>query len=93
MSTDKKTKSKKWKIFAGVMLVLQILFSAVLMAVVVWLDVLPTKYMLFVALILLWLLTLHMSFCIPKSKTKRERSFPHKKERDVYIQKERSAVS
>ena len=53
MSTDKKTKSKKWKIFAGVMLVLQILFSAVLMAVVVWLDVLPTKYMLFVALILL----------------------------------------
>ena len=45
MSTDKKTKSKKCNIFAGVMLVLQRLFSAVLMAVVVWLDVLPTKYM------------------------------------------------
>ena len=88
MSTDKKTKSKKWKIFAGVMLVLQILFSAVLMAVVVWLDVLPTKYMLFVALILLWLLTIAYVFLYSKVKNKKGKKLSaQKRKRRLYTKR------
>lgn len=88
MSTDKKTKGKKWKIFAGVMLVLQILFSAVLMAVVVWLDVLPTKYMLFVALILLWLLTIAYVFLYSKVKNKKGKKLSaQKRKRRLYTKR------
>ena len=58
MGKQSDKKSKKWKIAAGIILVIQALISIVSVGIVVWFNLLPLKYLVLIGLILIWLLTL-----------------------------------
>ena len=55
METKDKKKSK-WKITAGVILIIQLLLSMATVGVVLWLNIVPTLYVILLGLILLLLL-------------------------------------
>ena len=56
METKDKKKSK-WKITAGVILIIQLLLSMATVGVVLWLNIVPTLYVILLGLILLLLLS------------------------------------
>ena len=55
METKDKKKSK-WKITAGVILIIQLLLSMATVGVVLWLNIVPTLYVILLGLIFLLLL-------------------------------------
>ena len=68
------SKVKKWKIVAGIILICQLIVSTIAGGLLVWLNMLPTKYTLLVVLILVWLLTIVYYFFYSKVRRKRGRS-------------------
>lgn len=58
MGETKKSKKSRWKIAAGIILILQCLISAAAIGVLIWLDLLPTVYVVLAGLVLFWLLTI-----------------------------------
>ena len=74
MKTKEKKKSK-WKMIAGIMLVIQLLLSLATVGVVLWLNIVPTLYVILLGLILLLLLIIE--YCLFYfGKRKRERKRP-----------------
>ena len=61
MKTKEKKKSK-WKMIAGIMLVIQLLLSLATVGVVLWLNIVPTLYVILLGLILLLLLIIE--YCL-----------------------------
>ena len=61
MKTKEKKKSK-WKMVAGIMLVIQLLLSLATVGVVLWLNIVPTLYVILLGLILLLLLIIE--YCL-----------------------------
>ena len=61
METKDKKKSK-WKITAGVILIIQLLLSLATVGVVLWLNIVPTLYVILLGLILLLLLIIE--YCL-----------------------------
>ena len=53
MGKQSDKKSKKWKIAAGIILVIQALISIVSVGIVVWFNLLPLKYLVLIGLILI----------------------------------------
>ena len=61
MKTKEKKKSK-WKMIAGIMLVIQLLLSLATVGVVLWLNIVPTLYVILLGLSLLLLLIIE--YCL-----------------------------
>ena len=61
METKDKKKSK-WKITAGVILIIQLLLSMATVGVVLWLNIVPTLYVILLGLI--FLLLLIIEYCL-----------------------------
>ena len=81
-------KSKKWKIAAGIILVIQALISIVSVGIVVWFNLLPLKYLVLIGLILIWLLTLvYYFFYSGVRKKKGKKLTAQKKKRKLYIKR------
>ena len=76
----KKQKSK-WKIVAGIILICQLMVSIIAGGILVWLNMLPTKYTLLVVLILVWLLTIVYYFFYSKVKKKKGKKLTAKKKK------------
>ena len=76
----KKQKSK-WKIVAGIILICQLIVSIITGGILVWLNMLPTKYTLLVVLILVWLLTIVYYFFYSKVKKKKGKKLTAKKKK------------
>ena len=73
METKDKKKSK-WKITAGVILIIQLLLSMATVGVVLWLNIVPTLYVILLGLILLLLLIIeYCLFYFAKRKRERKR--------------------
>ena len=58
----KEKKKRKWKMIAGIMLVIQLLLSLATVGVVLWLNIVPTLYVILLGLILLLLLIIE--YCL-----------------------------
>ncbi len=83
----KKQKSK-WKIVAGIILICQLIVSIITGGVFVWLNMLPTKYLMLVGLILIWLLTIVYYFFYSKVKKKKgQKLTAEKKKKKLYIKR------
>lgn len=87
--------SKKWKVVAGIILSIQAVVSMIAMGIVVWLNLLPTSYLVLIGLILAWLLTVVYYFFYSGAKKKKgKRLTAKKKKRKLYIKRSiGSAVS
>ena len=73
METKDKKKSK-WKITAGVILIIQLLLSMATVGVVLWLNIVPTLYVILLGLIFLLLLIIeYCLFYFGKKKRERKR--------------------
>ena len=53
----KKVERKKWKAFAGIVLILQAVFGIFLLAMIVKINMLPIEYMLFITILLFFMFT------------------------------------
>ena len=85
MGKQSDKKSKKWKIAAGIILVIQALISIVSVGIVVWFNLLPLKYLVLIGLILIWLLTLvYYFFYSGVRKKKGKKLTAQKKKRKLY---------
>ena len=86
---------KKWKVVAGIILSIQAVVSMIAMGIVVWLNLLPTSYLVLIGLILAWLLTVVYYFFYSGTKKKKgKRLTAKKKKRKLYIKRSiGSAVS
>lgn len=73
MEMTKEKKKSKWKIIAGIILLLQLLASGVLVGVVIWLNLLPTMYVVLAGLVLFWLLTIVYYLYYSGMKKKRKK--------------------
>ena len=71
-----KQKRSKWKIIAGIILIIQIIVSAVTVGLAAWVNVLPDKYLLLAGLILLWLVCMVyiLFYCGGKKKKSKKRT-------------------
>ena len=88
MGKQSDKKSKKWKIAAGIILVIQALISIVSVGIVVWFNLLPLKYLVLIGLILIWLLTLvYYFFYSGVRKKKGKKLTAQKKKRKLYIKR------
>lgn len=88
MGKQSDKKSKKWKIAAGIILVIQVLISIVSVGIVVWFNLLPLKYLVLIGLILIWLLTLvYYFFYSGVRKKKGKKLTAQKKKRKLYIKR------
>ena len=88
MGKQSDKKSKKWKIAAGIILVIQALISIVSVGIVVWFNLLPLKYLVLIGLILIWLLTLVYYFFYSGVRKKKEKKLTaEKKKRKLYIKR------
>ena len=88
MGKQSDKKSKKWKIAAGIILVIQALISIVSVGIVVWFNLLPLKYLVLIGLILIWLLTLvYYFFYSGVRKKKGKKLAAQKKKRKLYIKR------
>ena len=88
MGKQSDKKSKKWKIAAGIILVIQALISIVSVGIVVWFNLLPLKYLVLIGLILIWLLTLvYYFFYSGVRKKKGKKLTAQKKTRKLYIKR------
>lgn len=75
MKTKEKKKSK-WKMIAGIMLVIQLLLSLATVGVVLWLNIVPTLYVILLGLILLLLLIIeYCLFYFGKKKKGKEKDW------------------
>ena len=84
----KKQADKKWKIIAGVILIIQALISIGALGVAVWFNLLPTKYLTLIGLILIWLLTLVYYFFYSGVKKKKIKKLTaKKKKRKLYTKR------
>lgn len=84
----KKQADKKWKIIAGVILIIQALISIGELGVAVWFNLLPTKYLTLIGLILIWLLTLVYYFFYSGVKKKKGKKLTaKKKKRKLYTKR------
>lgn len=83
-----KKKRSAWKLTAGIILIIQFLVSAILVGVILWLDLLPEKYLLLIGLILFWLLTVVYYFFYTgiRRKKKKKLSAEGKKKR-IYVKR------
>ena len=72
-----KQKRSKWKIIAGIILIIQIIVSAVTIGLAAWVNVLPDKYLLLTGLILLWLVCMVyiLFYCGGKKKKSKKRRY------------------
>lgn len=72
-----KQKRSKWKIIAGIILIIQIIVSAVTVGLAAWVNVLPDKYLLLAGLILLWLVCMVyiLFYCGGKKKKSKKRRY------------------
>ncbi len=77
-------KKSRWKIIAGVILILQLLFGIVTVGILVWLNLLPAIYLALTALILLFLLTVVYYFFYSGVKNKKGKLTAQKKKRRIY---------
>ena len=79
---------KKWKIIAGIILIIQALISIGAVGVAVWFNLLPTKYLTLIGLILIWLLTLVYYFFYSGVKKKKGKKLTtKKKKRKLYTKR------
>lgn len=82
----KEKKSGRWKLAAGIVLIMQLLVSAVLVGVILWLDLLPNIYLLLIGLILFWLLTVVYYFFYTGVRKKKPLSSESKRKR-IYVKR------
>lgn len=88
MGKQSETKSKKWKITAGIILGIQAVISIITGGVIVWLNMLPTMYLVLIGLILAWLLTLVYYFFYSGVKKKKNKKLTaKKKKRKLYVKR------
>lgn len=73
METTKENKKSKWKVAAGIILVIQLLLSAGTVGIVMWLNIIPTLYLVLLGLILL-LLVIIVYFLFNSGKKKKRRT-------------------
>lgn len=88
MGKQSDKKSKKWKIAAGIILVIQALISIVSVGIVVWFNLLPLKYLVLIGLILIWLLTLVYYFFYSGVRKKKGKKLTAQKKKENYISSE-----
>ena len=88
MGKQADNKSKTWKIIAGIILSIQAIVSIVTEGIVVWLNLLPMKYLALAGLILVWLLTLAYYFFYSGVKKKKGKKLTaKKKKRKLYTKR------
>lgn len=88
MGKQADNKSKTWKIIAGIILLIQAIVSIVTEGIVVWLNLLPMKYLALAGLILVWLLTLAYYFFYSGVKKKKGKKLTaKKKKRKLYTKR------
>lgn len=68
----KKVDRKKWKVVAGVLLVLQAVFGIFLLAMIVKINMLPTKFLLFIAAVLFLMFSCAYLLLFARKKKKKK---------------------
>lgn len=58
MGTTKEHRQSRWKLWAGIILLFQCIASIVAVGILIWLDLMPTLYLVLITLILLWFLSI-----------------------------------
>lgn len=88
MKKQSDKKSGKWKLIAGIILIIQTLVSIGAMGVVIWLNLLPTTYLALIGVILIWLLTIvYFFFYSGVRKKKGKKLTAKKKKRKLYTKR------
>lgn len=87
--TEKTGKKKaNWKLIAGLILIVQLLFGIVLLGIVLWLNVLPIAYVVLIGGILLWLVSVvYYFFYSGVAKKKQKKLSREQKRQRVYIKR------
>jgi LCP family protein required for cell wall assembly len=79
---NKENKKSRWKLIAGIILIIQLVISAVAIGVIVWLNLLPVTYLVLIGVMLFWLLTVVYYFFYSGTKKKTP-----KRKRRIYIKR------
>lgn len=85
-----KTKNDKanWKLIAGIILIVQLLFGIAVVAVVMWLNLLPALYVTLIAVVLLWLATVvYYFFYSGVAKKKKKTLSREQRQKRIYIKR------